>query len=289
MWTALPDRLSDEPSGKDRESHVSTCPSCAAFVAAQREALAALAPLAAARKAALPPEGLSDRIVARIQREAVEANAASALRPVPFLLRTSTRRYAPIAAGLAIFLAVGLSSGLLAGGGFFAPLSPAATPTFTDKGATTDANEPPSGGQTIGPEADVTNAESLVGHYPILLPTDGKRCFVADAKAGADVPSAAYDAAVATGAFDGAYAFRCYLNADGSLTVLALLPSAGIQDLADRVSAALAPCASPFRIAIIDAKDIGSAFAAIGIQDADAFLSSADGAAARLLRVDLGR
>lgn len=289
MWTEFPDRHPDDASGKDRESHLSTCASCAAFVAAQSEALAALAPLAAARKAAVPPEGLSDRIVARIQRESVETNAASLLRPVPFLLRASTRRYAPIAAGFAIFLAVGLASGILAGGGFFAPLRLEATPTFSDKGATIDANGSPSGGQTNAPETATPTFESLVGHYPVLLPTDGKRTFLSDVKAAAGVPSASYDAAVATGAFDGAYAFRCYLNADGSLTVLALLPSHGIQDLADRVSAALAPCASPFRIAIIDAKDIGSAFAELGIQDADAFLSSADGAAARLLRVDLGR
>lgn len=267
------------------KAHLDACPACAAFLAEREAYAAAIAPLAAARQAAAVPDGLADRIVARIQRESVEANAPTA-RPVPFLLRASTRRYAPLAAGAAVFLAVGLLVSLAAGGAFGLPGGQ--TPT-ADKANDLTAAAQDLSGQAGSPETLTPSGSTIATTFPRLVATDPKKAFVADVKAADESLPAAYDVLAASGAMDGALGYRCYLNADGSLTLLLLFPDGSIQDRADKISQVLAPCASSFRIEIIDGKDIGSALQAMGIPDAAAFLSSAAGADARLLRVDLGR
>jgi hypothetical protein len=285
MLMDLKSREPGDASGTGRMAHLAGCPSCAEFLADQDAARKATSPLADARRAAVPPEDLSDRIVARIQQEAV---ASSTGRPLPFFLRASTRRYAPIAAGFAVFLAFGILASLVAGG-----VIPSLAPNggwFPDNGKSTDAPGFISRDVSKAVETDTSTkpVSEGISADSRLVATTLQALQTNDVK-GATGAASTYDQLVASGALGAPASFRGYRNTDGSLTLLLLYPSDTIQDRADGISEALAPCASPFRIEIIDGKDIGGTFTALGLTDVDAFLSGATGTGYRLLMVDLGR
>jgi hypothetical protein len=277
--------IPDNKSGEALRAHVASCPSCAAALADRIALDASLAPLVRERRSAAPSEGFAERIVARIQRESVESSRP---KVVPFLLRASTRRYAPVAATLAVFLAFGVFASLVAGG--MLPALVPATNLTTGAKDSSFAPESMTGNPTApGYDAngDLTGTAGLAADSRLVLTTLGLLP-TTDLKADSG-SNASYSKLVASGAFGNPVGFRGYRNADGSLTILLLYPSDGIQDRADAVSDVLAPCASPFRIEIIDGKDIGSTFTALGLADADAFLSGNTGDGYRLLMVDLGR
>ena len=281
----LEGRIPDDASGDALRAHSASCPSCTSFLADRRALQSALRPLERARAGAVPSDDLAERIVARIQREAVETSTRAS---VPFFLRSSTRRVAPVAVTLAVFLAFGVFASLVASG-MIPTASPAASLT---PGAKNDAFAPEAttgkpSGNYVDDQTGGTASEGLSADSRLVL-TGLDMLPVSDVKAAAGSTST-YAKLVASGALGTPSAFRGYENKDGSLTLLLLYPSGTIQDRADSISAVLAPCASPFRIEIIDGKDIGSTFTALGLSDADAFLSGHAGTGYRLLMVDLGR
>ena len=288
VWMDRKGRLPDDDTGIALRAHSSGCPSCTAFLEENRDVFSVLNFLAVERSRAVPSADLADRIVARVQREAVESSAP---RTVPFFLRSSTRRYAPLAAGFAVFLAFGVFAALVGGGilpsgnpsGYIAP-----TQSQTDtKGATNDPNG-------ISPGVGADAITDMTGFAPESCSTPRLVVSIADPgslsflKAGSAVQTT-YATLVDSREMDEAKVFRAYLNSDDSITICLLLPSDTIQDRADRIAKVVSSCASPFRIEIIDAEDIGDRLKTLGLVDAEAFVSGSADGGFRLLMLDLGR
>ncbi len=287
-WMDRKGRSPDDLSGIALRAHSSDCPACTAFMEENRDVFAALNVLAVERSRAVPSADLAERIVARIQGEAVEASTP---RTVPFFLRSSTRRYAPLAAGFAVFLAFGVFAALVGGGillggnpsGYIAP-----TQSQTDaKGATNDA-------KGISPGAGTDAITDTTGFAPETCATP--RLIVSDADPGSlsflqdgSAVQTTYATLVDSGEMETARVVRAYLNSDDSITILLLFPSDTIQDRADRIAKVVSSCASPFRIEIIDAEDIGDRLKTLGLVDAEAFVSGSADGGFRLLMLDLGR
>ncbi len=281
----LQGRIPDEASGDALRGHAASCASCSAWYADRAALRDSLEPLVRGRRTTVPSEDLTARIVARIQQEAV---ASSNPRTVPFFLRPSTRRYAPVAAALAVFLAFGVFASLVAGG-LVTSLTAghSITPASKDSSFAPQTMTGSPSGTAVDSQDALTGGEGLTAASRLVL-TEVAQLPSVTLKASTGSYTA-YSTLVSSGAMGSPAAFRGYRNGDGTLTLLLLYASNAIQNRADAISATLAPCASPFRIEIIDGRDIGSTFTALGIADADAFLSGNTGDGFRLLKVDLGR
>ncbi len=280
--------MPEDDSGNSPLLHLSTCISCAAYMKKHEAFVAAMTPVLAERSGATPSIDLAERIIARIQQDSVET---SLVRPIPFFLRSSTRRYAPLAAGFAVFLAFGLFAALVAGGilpntgtpGFFTP-----TANQTDtKGASNDPNAVSQAAVSDAME-DATGFAPESCTTPKLIYTVSEVGTISSLKADSDIQST-YRTLVDSGELGDHRVFRVYQKSDGSLAVFLLLPSDTIQDRADRISKVLSTCASPFRIEIIDAEDIGDRLKTLGLVDAETFVSESADGGFRLLMLDLGR